>query len=69
MGGIYLRHVYRATAKNKLRYNYICARREDLLEAGSATFELSLNDTSSRNICIDIRRVAGLSNRGDSGQR
>lgn len=65
MGGIYLRHVYRATGENKLRYNYICARREDLFEAGSATFELPLNDTSSQN----IRRVArcALPDRGDSG--
>lgn len=57
--------------ENKLRYNYICARREDLFEAGSATFELSLNDTSSENICIDvrIRRVLrdALPDRSDSG--
>lgn len=41
------------------------------IEAGSATSELSLNDTSSQNICIDTRCRAvvldgTVSDRGDS---
>lgn len=49
---------------------YVCAP-ERFIEAGSATSELSLNDTSSQNICIDTRRRAvvlhgTVSDRGDS---